>query len=100
MPKKPKSKSPSESAASKTDYEQVGRAIEAIFITGHYDKFRLYRMSFVRGVFQGLGSVIGATIVIAILLWVLSLLESLPLIGDLFETAQETVETRDNDIDL
>lgn len=100
MPKKPKSKSASETTASKRDYEQVGRAVEAIFVSGHYDKFRLYRMSFARGVFQGLGSVIGATIVIAILLWVLSLLEALPLIGDLFEAAQETVETRDNDIDL
>ncbi len=75
------------------DYEQLGRAIESIVMTGYFNRGRLYRMSFMRGIFTGLGSVIGATIVVAIILWILSLLEVLPFIGPIFENLQDTVDS-------
>lgn len=92
MPKKAKSNDETSPNPTKGDYERLGQTIESIFVSGHYDKLRLYRMSFLRGVFQGLGSVVGATIVIALLLWILSALEALPLIGGLFESVQDSVE--------
>lgn len=92
MPKKAKSSDDTSPSPTKGDYERLGRTIESIFVSGYYDKLRLYRMSFLRGIFQGLGSVVGATIVIALLLWILSALEALPLIGGLFESVQDTVE--------
>ncbi len=84
---------PSKKPPKKIDYEQLGRAIEAIVLSGYFDRFRLYRMSFMRGIFSGLGSVIGATIVLAILLWLLSLAESIPFIGTIFENIQDTVDS-------
>ncbi len=47
---------------------------------------------------MGLGSVIGATIIIALILWVLSLLEAIPFIGPIAESFQETIETPPDDL--
>ncbi len=48
-------------------------------------------MMFVRGVFTGLGGVVGATLVLALLLWILSFFQEIPLIGPLFESIPQTV---------
>ena len=65
--------------------------LEMTFMSGYADRRRYYRMAFVKGVFTGLGGIIGATIVLAILLWVLSLFETLPFLGPIFENVQDTV---------
>jgi hypothetical protein len=39
---------------------------------------KIYRMTFVRGLFFGLGSVIGGTVLIALTIWILSLLVDIP----------------------
>lgn len=77
------------------DYERLGRMMEVIFMTGYVNRVRYFRMAFVKGVFAGLGSVVGASIVVALLLWVISLFETLPLIGPVSENIQQTVETQD-----
>jgi hypothetical protein len=41
---------------------------------------------------MGAGSVIGATVVIALLLWVLSLFDTFPFIGPVIENAKESIE--------
>lgn len=64
-------------------------------MTGYVNRVRYFRMAFVKGVFAGLGSVVGASIVVALLLWVISLFETLPLIGPVSENIQQTVETQD-----
>lgn len=78
----------------KVDYEQLGRALESIVVTGYFDKKRVLKMAFYRGIFTGLGSIIGATIVVALLLWVLSLFESVPFIGPIFENIEGTIDTQ------
>jgi hypothetical protein len=76
------------------DYERLGRMMEVVFMTGYVNRVRYFRMAFLKGVFAGLGSVIGASIVVAIALWTLSLFETLPLIGPVSENIQKTVETQ------
>ena len=88
MPKK--SKKPS----SVTDYEQLGRAIAAIYETNYANRSRVYKMSFVKGIVAGLGGVIGATIVAALLLWVLNFFDQVPLVGPLTNKIQDTVQTK------
>ena len=90
LSKKPKDKK----SPKPIDYEHLGRALESIIITGYFDKKRVLKMSFFRGVFTGLGSIIGATIVVALVLWILSLLESIPFIGPIIENIEETVDTQ------
>ncbi len=91
MPTKSKSKS-----KKPVDYEQLGRMLESIYESGYIDKNRTYKMSFVKGILAGFGGVIGATIVVALLLWVLSLFDQVPLIGPFTNRIQDTVQTKGN----
>lgn len=67
--------------------------IEELF-NDYYDNRRnIYKVNFFRGIFFGLGSVIGATVVVALLVWLLSFFVNLPGIGNTFEQAQKSLES-------
>lgn len=65
-----------------------------IYESGYLDRNKAYKMSFIKGVISGLGGAIGATIVLGIILWVLSLFDSVPLIGRLIENLQNSVQNK------
>ncbi|MDB5182856.1 MAG: hypothetical protein JWO47_640 [Candidatus Saccharibacteria bacterium] len=75
------------------EYEDLGRAVASIFETGYLDKKQAYKTSFIKGVFGGLGGVIGATVLVALLIWILSLFSSVPLVGHLTDKINKTVES-------
>lgn len=75
-------------------YEQLGRMLENIYESGYIDRNKMYKMSFLKGVAAGFGGVIGATIVVAILIWVLNLFDQVPLLGPLTDKLQHTVQTK------
>lgn len=70
------------------DYEKLGRAIESALITDYLDLLgntkRQITSAFIRGIFTGLGTVIGATVVVGILVALLNVFGALPGIGDWF----------------
>lgn len=68
--------------------------LENIYQTGYVDRNEAYKMSFLKGVLGGVGGVLGATIVVGLLLWVLSLFNEVPLIGPLLDNLQDTVDSR------
>ncbi len=74
------------------DPKQVTRALEALFASNFIDKKRLHWENFVRGIFFGAGGVIGATVLIAIIVWFLSLFDTIPLVGPLFDNTRETIQ--------
>jgi hypothetical protein len=78
----------------KDDQERGARRalIEQLFEDHYEHRRRVYKINFIRGLFFGLGSVIGGTVVIAIVIWLLTLFVDFPLIGDYFETLQQTLE--------
>lgn len=47
--------------------------LEDLFYDFNRSRFTIYKMNFIRGIFFGLGSVLGGTVVITILVWILSL---------------------------
>lgn len=55
--------------------------------------WRVVWVNFVAGVFRGLGTVIGASIVIALIIWVLSLFTNLPLIGFYAQEVEDFVSS-------
>lgn len=85
-PKKQTSKSAEE-------YEKLGRMLESLYETGYVDHKTAYKMMFIKGVLMGLGGVLGATLVVGVLLWVLTLFNEVPLIGPFLQNVHNTVES-------
>ena len=84
---KPKSKQTNK------QYEELGKIVANVYETGYLDAAKSYRMSFIKGLFQGLGGAVGATLLVAVLIWVLSLCGEVPLLNRLSENIQQTVQT-------
>lgn len=78
----------------KVDYEQLGHMLQNIYESGYIDRNTLYKTSFLKGIVAGLGGVIGATIVVALLLWILSILVETPIVGPLFDNLQDTIQSK------
>jgi hypothetical protein len=78
----------------KADYEKIGRMVESIYESGYINENQTYKMSFIKGLVAGVGGVIGATVVIALLLGILSMFDTVPLVGPFIEKIVETVETQ------
>jgi hypothetical protein len=63
------------------DYVELGKQLAALFEYGSPSRKAILWSSFLRGLAQGLGAVIGGTILVAFLIWILSLFNHIPLIG-------------------
>lgn len=75
------------------DYEAIGKQLAALYDHINPDRKGMYRMAFLLGIVRGVGGVLGATIVIVILAWLLSLLGQIPFIGPIFENFESTIKT-------
>jgi hypothetical protein len=75
------------------EYEQLGRAVSSIFESGYLDKHQAYKTSFIKGMFSGLGGVLGATILVALLVWFLSFFGKVPLLGKFVKRVNHTVQS-------
>jgi hypothetical protein len=78
----------------KEDNERGAREglIEDLFYDFNRNRVQVYKMNFVRGIFFGLGSVLGGTIIIALFAWILSLFIHIPGIGQPIEQFQQTIQ--------
>lgn len=71
--------------------------LEDLFYDFHKSRKQVYTMNFFRGIFFGVGSVLGGTIVIAIVVWLLSLLTDIPGgVGDFIQYVVDTVQSGEN----
>jgi len=65
--------------------------LEDLFYDFHRSRKEIYAMNFFRGIFFGVGSLLGGTIVVALIVWILSLLADIP--GGIGEFIQYIVDT-------
>lgn len=72
--------------------EEVAKALELLFAAGYVDRKRLYFENFIRGIFFSMGTIIGATLVLGALLWILSVIGHVPLIGPIVNETKQTIE--------
>ncbi len=79
---------------SNKDYEQLGRMLANIYESGYVDRNEAYKNSFLKGLIGGLAGVLGATILIALLLWILSFFHDVPLVGPFVEQVKHTVQAK------
>ncbi|NBU34123.1 hypothetical protein EB118_03790 [bacterium] len=80
--------------ATKLDAAQSAKALQALFASDYVDKKKLYKENFIRGITFGIGSFIGATIGVAVVLWVLSWFGQVPLIGGFVKDIEDTVNAQ------
>lgn len=71
----------------------MGRMLISIYESGYLDQKKAYKMSFIKGMLAGFGGVLGATILVAFLLWALSLFSNVPFIGRIAQNVTHTIET-------
>ncbi len=78
----------------KHDHEMGARRamMEELFNDYYKRRIWVYRMNFVRGLFFGLGSVLGGTIVVALVVWILSFFVNIPWIGPTFQEAHDQIQ--------
>ncbi len=69
--------------------------LEDLFYDFNRSRVQVYKMNFVRGIMLGAGTVIGGTLVIALIIWILSLLSHVfPPLGSFFEGISHTLQAR------
>jgi hypothetical protein len=80
------------------DYERVGRAVEQVLVKDYIDMLHSTRRqiwgAFVRGLFMGLGTVLGATVLVALLLAALQAFGGAPLIGQYIKDVAEQIQAK------
>ena len=72
---------------------KLGKMLREFSEMGVMDRKELLWVSFLRGLAQGFGAIVGGTILVALLLWILSLFNQVPLIGPAVENISETVNS-------
>lgn len=79
------------------EYADLGKALTRAIVSDNIkvadNWLRFITVNFVRGLFVGLGSIIGATILVAVVIWLLNAFDSLPVIGEWFERLQGSIQS-------
>lgn len=92
MTKSVKAKKPEKSADSLSDTQkrqlELGKMLQSMFEMGYVNKRMTITMSFAKGVASGFGAVVGATLVLALVLWILSLFDQFPFVNAIREALE------------
>ena len=91
---------PDPSKKAKVNYENLGKAVEDALILDyiyilHSTKRQIWS-SFMRGVFAGVGGVVGATLGIALLAALLQLIGGFPVIGQYSKNIGQTISGKNH----
>lgn len=73
------------------DSKQAAKALEYLFASKHLSKRRLYLENFLRGMFFSMGTVIGLAVCATVVLWVLSLFDSMPFVREISKAIENSL---------
>lgn len=76
------------------EYQKLGAMIESMYDAVNPNRAALYRTAFVKGVISGVGGIVGATVAVALILWLLSLFAQVPVLGHFVDTVRNTLQNR------
>lgn len=67
--------------------------LEDLFYDFNRNRRQVYKMNFIRGIFFGLGSVLGGTVLIGLIAWILSFFIYIPGIGQPIQQVQQSIQS-------
>lgn len=77
-----------------TDQQRIefAKQIEMLYEAAHASTKKIFLLSLLKGVATGLGVFLGGTLVVALLLWILSLAGHVPFIGEVSQSAEQSIQ--------
>lgn len=78
----------------KIDAKVAVETLEYLLAAGYVSRKKLYFENFMRGIFFSAGSILGATVVLALLFWLLSLFDNVPLVGGFLDSLERTIDSK------
>jgi len=89
-------KNPNDIVAAQKELRQIKKVLDGAgfsdFVRYLRSPWRIMWINFWAGVFRGLGILIGMTVVVALLVWLLTKLVDFPLIGEYFEEMLDAIK--------
>ncbi len=76
-----------------SEYKAIGKLLEDTYLANTSGSKKVLWFSFLRGLFYGLGIFLAGTLVIGLIIWGLSLLDSVPIIGPFIEKIIHNLDT-------
>lgn len=76
-------------------HKEVARALELLFASKYVSRKHLYLENFIRGMMFSIGGVVGVTIGLGVILWILSLFDQVPLIGPVVDNVVDQIKSSD-----
>lgn len=70
---------------------ELGKKLQQFYDMGYVNKKQVIWFSFLKGLASGLGAFLGGTIVIGLLLWVVSLLDQVPLVDNILDSLRQSL---------
>lgn len=71
---------------------ELGRKMQQFFDMGYVNKKQALGFSFLKGIATGLGVFIGGTVIIAIVAWILSFFDQVPLVDQIVDAVVQNIQ--------
>lgn len=84
---------PSRSTLEEKQQLELGKKLQQFYNLGYVSKKQAILFSFYKGVASGFGAIIGGTIIVALLIWILSQFGQVPLAGHFVNSIRQTINT-------
>lgn len=81
-----------EKKVNKIDPKVAAQALEYLMSAQYISRKKLYFENFVRGIFFSIGSVVGVAVAVTLILWILTLFDNLPFIGDAVDAVEKALQ--------
>lgn len=72
---------------------ELGQKLQQFYNLGYINRKQALLFTFYKGLASGFGAIIGGTIVVALLIWILSKFGQVPLIGHFTNSARQTINS-------
>jgi hypothetical protein len=72
----------------------LGKKLQAFYDMGYVNRHQALLWSFLKGLAGGFGALVGSTLVIALLLWILSFFNQLPFLHSIDQALQSAIHKR------